>query len=42
MELTATSVCLLQMENGNGQLPFVSCKRKWKTEVYPWSASDKR
>jgi hypothetical protein len=40
---TPTSVCLLQTENGNDQLPFVCCKWKRKTEVcFPWSANDKR
>jgi hypothetical protein len=41
---TATSVCLLQTENGNSKLPFVCCKRKRKTEkfCFPWSANDKR
>jgi hypothetical protein len=29
-------------ENGNGKLVFVSHKRKWKMEDYPWSAIDKR
>jgi hypothetical protein len=27
---TATSVCFLKTENGNGKLPFVCCKRKQK------------
>jgi hypothetical protein len=27
---TQTSVCLLQKENGNSKLPFLSCKRKQK------------
>ncbi len=40
---TTTSVCLLQMENGNGKLLFVCCKPKGKMEVcFPWSVSDKR
>jgi hypothetical protein len=30
-QTTATSVRFLQMENENGKLPFVCCKRKWKT-----------
>jgi hypothetical protein len=40
---TTTSVCCLQMENGNGKLSFVCLKWKRKTEVcFPWSADDKR
>jgi hypothetical protein len=41
---TATSVCLLKTENGNGKLPFVILKpRKRKTEVcFPWSANDEQ
>ncbi len=36
----ATSICLLQTEDVNGELPYVSCKRKWKTEnCFPWSAN---
>ncbi len=27
------SVCLLQMENGNGKLSFVCCKQKQKSKV---------
>ncbi len=39
---TATTVCFLQTENGNGKLPFVCCKRKQKTNIcLPWSANDK-
>jgi hypothetical protein len=29
-----TSVCLMQTENGNGQLPFVCCKQKMDTENF--------
>jgi hypothetical protein len=37
---TATSVCFLQRENGNGK--FVGCKWKLKTDIcFPWSANDK-
>jgi hypothetical protein len=40
---TATSLCLLQTENGNGKLPFVYCKWKRKTEIYfPCLTNDKR
>jgi hypothetical protein len=39
---TAT-ICFLQMENGNGNLPFICCKWKRKTDVcFPWSVNDKR
>ncbi len=39
---TATFVCLLQMENGNGKLSLVCCKWKWRMEVcFPWTANDK-
>jgi hypothetical protein len=34
------SICLLQTENG--KLSLVSCKWKWKTKVFSWSANDKR
>jgi hypothetical protein len=29
---TVTSVCFLQTEDRNGQLPFICCKRKRKTD----------
>jgi hypothetical protein len=38
----ATSVCLLQTENGNGKLQFVCCKWKRKNRkfVFLWLAND--
>jgi hypothetical protein len=36
-------VCLLQMENGNGKLPFVAVNENIKQKfVFLWSANDKR
>jgi hypothetical protein len=32
------SICFLQMENS--KLSLVSCKWKWKTKVFSWSAND--
>ncbi len=38
-----TSVCFLQMENGNGKLLFVCCKQKWKMDIcFPWSANGRQ
>jgi hypothetical protein len=37
----ATSVCLLQTENRNNKLQYVSCKRKRKTKacLFGWQAT---
>jgi hypothetical protein len=38
-----TSVCLLQTENRNDELPFAFCKQNRKTKVcFPWSANNKQ